>query len=431
MDIQRLYDIYLRHPIVCNDTRRISPGCIYWSIRGERFDGNSFAAQALEAGAAYAVIDRPELAAGEKYILVEDALGALQALARHHRKQLGIPIIAITGSNGKTTTKELMLRVFSQTKKAFATPGNLNNHIGLPLTLLQLSSVHDIAIIELGANHIGENAALCEICVPDAGIITNIGKDHLEGFGGMEGVEKANAELFDSLRKTGGLAFLNTDDNRVIRNAAGLKLLRYGTSGKTDIQGKVTGRFPFLSAEILVKKSGEKINVSSYLFGSFHLYNLLAAAAAGIQYGVPLQKIKESLESYQPQNNRSQIVKQDTNTIILDAYNANPSSMGGALADFSDHPAEKKVLILGDMFELGEESKDEHKAILASIDFSRFEAVAFAGSEFYAFKNDFPKGHFFRETAELKSWFKAQRFENATIYVKGSRGMKMEEIFNL
>jgi UDP-N-acetylmuramoyl-tripeptide--D-alanyl-D-alanine ligase len=429
MEIEHLYEIYLRHPNVRNDTRKISEGCIYWSIRGERFDGNSFADEALEKGAAYAVIDRPELAKGERYIVVEDALSALQQLAKHHRKILGIPVIAITGSNGKTTTKELMLRVLSQTKKAFATPGNLNNHIGLPLTLLQLTTDHEIAIIELGANHAGENVALCEICLPDAGIITNIGKDHLEGFGNLDGVEKANAELFDSLRKTHGLALVNVDDQRVSRNAYGLRRLTYGMAKIAKVKGKITGRFPFLSAEISTENR-EPIRVTSHLFGSFNLCNLLAATAAGIQYGVPLSKIKEALESYQPQNNRSQVIKQGSNTIILDAYNANPSSMSGALADFSDYPAENKVLILGDMFELGEESRAEHKAILDAIDFTRFTAVALAGSEFYRLRKEFPGALFFENTAELKSWYTERNFQDAAIYVKGSRGMKMEDVFN-
>jgi UDP-N-acetylmuramoyl-tripeptide--D-alanyl-D-alanine ligase len=428
MDLERLYHIYLEHPIVRNDTRKISPGCIYWSIRGERFDGNTFAAEALNSGAAYAVVDTKELAVDERYIYVEDALIALQELARHHRKQLGIPVIAITGSNGKTTTKELLVRVLSQEKRAFATPGNLNNHIGLPLTLLQLTKEHDIAIIELGANHKGENAILCKICLPDAGIITNIGKDHLEGFGGMEGVEKANAELFDFLRENKGLAFVNIDDERVMRNSDGLKKISYGISSEADFRGEIKGRFPFLSAKISAKNI--EIEVSSHLFGSFHLYNLAAATAIGTHYGVPHQKIKEALESYLPQNNRSQVVKLGTNTVILDAYNANPSSMSGALADFSDYPTDKKVLVLGDMFELGEDAAMEHEAILKSIDFSRFEAVALAGKEFFAFEKQFPQGHFFEDSATLKSWFSSQDFENATIYAKGSRGMRMEEVFS-
>lgn len=429
MDLERLYGIYLKHPIVRNDTRKIVPGCIYWSIRGERFDGNTFAAEALNQGAAYAVVDTPELAVNDRYVLVEDALEALQALARHHRQQLGIPVIAITGSNGKTTTKELLFRVLSETKNAFATPGNLNNHIGLPLTLLQLTKEHDVAIIELGANHQGENAFLCDICEPDAGIITNIGKDHLEGFGGMDGVEKANAELFDYLRKKDGLAFVNIDDERVVRNSAGLKMTTYGTAEGVDFRGTVLGKFPFLTGKIEETKTGAATEISSHLFGSFNLYNLLVATAVGTHYGVPASQIKKAIESYIPANNRSQILMQGTNKIILDAYNANPSSMSGALADFSDYPSDKKVLVLGDMFELGEDSPSEHEAILKSIDFSKFAAVALAGKEFYAFKSEFPAGHFFEETAALKSWFREQHFEHATVYAKGSRGMRMEEVF--
>ncbi|RZA09143.1 MAG: UDP-N-acetylmuramoyl-tripeptide--D-alanyl-D-alanine ligase [Moraxellaceae bacterium] len=364
MEIEAIYNIYLQHPNICNDTRKITQGCIYWAIKGERFDGNTFAQEALDQGAAYAVVDDAIYATNEKCLLVEDSLKALQDLATYHRNQLKIPVVAITGSNGKTTTKELMLRVLSQKLKTFATPGNLNNHIGLPLSLLQLTKNHEAAIIELGANHQNENAFLCEICQPDCGIITNIGKDHLEGFGGMDGVEKANMELFDYLKKHNKTAFVNLDDERIKRNMNALEHFSYSAYMEADVFGEVTAKFPLLKAKISSKKTGKTFEVETQLFGSFQLYNLLAATLVGEYFGVETEQIKQALESYQPQNNRSQIIKQNSNTIILDAYNANPSSMSPAVKDFEAYPTEKKVLLLGDMFELGEDSAKEHKAIL-------------------------------------------------------------------
>lgn len=428
MEISAIYTIYQQHPQICNDTRKIIPGCIYWAIRGERFDGNTFVEQAFAQGAAYCVVDNPIYNINEKCLLVDDTLKTLQELATYHRQQLKIPVVAITGSNGKTTTKELMLRVLSQKLRTFATPGNLNNHIGLPLSLLQLTKEHEAAIIELGANHQGENAFLCKICQPDCGIITNIGKDHLEGFGGMDGVEKANIELFDFLYENNGLAFVNYDDERILRNIDGLKHFSYSAYMDADVTGEVVAKFPLLKAKITNKKSGKSFEVQTQLFGSFQLYNLLVSTVVGQYFGVEDEQIKAALESYQPQNNRSQIIKQNSNTIILDAYNANPSSMGPAIKDFEDYPAEKKVLLLGDMFELGDDSAKEHKAILAQIDYSKFHTVALAGKAFYEFRNDF-KAKFFEDTVTLKKWFSEQDFEGVTFYAKGSRGMKMESVF--
>ncbi len=428
METPAIYTIYQQHPQICNDTRNISAGCIYWAIKGERFDGNTFVQQAFALGAAYCVVDNPIYAINEKCLLVEDSLKALQELATYHRRQLQIPIVAITGSNGKTTTKELMLRVLSRKLKTFATPGNLNNHIGLPLSLLQLTKEHEAAIIELGANHQGENAFLCEICQPDCGIITNIGKDHLEGFGGMDGVEKANMELFDYLRKHHKMAFVNIDDERIARNISDIKHFSYSAYMEADIQGEVAAKFPLLKARISSKNSGKSFEVETQLFGSFQLYNLLASTLAGEYFGVETEQIKQALESYQPQNNRSQIIKQNSNTIILDAYNANPSSMGPAVKDFEEYPAEKKVLLLGDMFELGHDSATEHKAILEQINYSKFEVVALAGNAFYAFKNEFP-AKFFEDTLSLRKWFEEQNFDGVTFYAKGSRGMRMESVF--
>jgi len=429
MDITKLYTKFLQNPLIIHDSRKVVNGSIYWAIRGERLDGNIFTNQALENGAALAVIDNPEYQIDDRCILVEDSLKALQDLARYHRRSLGIKVIAIAGSNGKTTTKELMKRVLNEKMNTFATPGNYNNHIGLPLSILQITKEHKAAILELGANHAGENAFLCEIAEPDIGIVTNIGKDHLEGFGGMDGVEKANMELFDYLKKHDGTALVNMDDERIVRNATGMKTITYGINEGSEISGEITSMFPTLSARINDQVQEISYEINSQLFGSVNVYNILAASALGSLFEIDPWRIKNAIEGYMPENNRSQIIKKETNTYILDAYNANPSSMAPAVKDFASYPAQNKVLILGDMFELGDDAEKEHKSILEAIDFKKFIAVAFAGNNFYALKNNYP-GHFFNDTHSLKKWFEEQNFQDAVIYLKGSRGMAMESILN-
>jgi len=427
MDITKLYDIFIHNPLICHDSRKIKPGCIYWAIKGQRLDGNSFTKHAFDSGAALAVIDDPQFFFDDRCILVEDSLLALQELARFHRRALGLKVIAIAGSNGKTTTKELMKRVLNEKMNTFATPGNYNNHIGLPLSILQLTKEHKAAILELGANHTGENAFLCNIAEPDFGIVTNIGKDHLEGFGGLDGVEKANMELFDYLNKHGGTALVNADDTRVARNAKGMTAIRYGTGADTEISGNIVSTFPTLSVQINDRVQETQYQVNSQLFGSVNLYNILAAAAAGSLFEVDPWQVKNAIESYIPENNRSQFIKKDGNTYILDAYNANPSSMAPAIKDFGSYPAQNKVLILGDMFELGEDAEKEHKSILELIDYKKIKTVALAGSHFYAFKDRFD-AHFFPDTTSLKEWFSQQEFHDAVIYLKGSRGMALETL---
>ena len=429
MDITKLYTIFLENPLIIQDSRKVVKGCIYWAIRGERLDGNTFTKQALDNGAAFAVIDSPDYQFDERCILVEDSLKALQELARHHRRSLGIRVIAIAGSNGKTTTKELMKRVLNEKMNTFATPGNYNNHIGLPLSILQITKDHKAAILELGANHAGENGFLCEIAEPDMGIVTNIGKDHLEGFGGIDGVEKANMELFDYLKKHDGTALINMDDERIVRNATAMKTITYGMSEVSEISGEITSMFPTLSVRINDQVQETLYEISSQLFGSVNSYNILAAAALGSLFEVDPWRIKNAIEGYIPENNRSQIIKKGSNTFILDAYNANPSSMAPAVKDFAAYPAQNKVLILGDMFELGNDAEKEHKNILEEIDHKKFIAVALAGNTFYKFKNNFD-AFFFADTESLKKWFDGQNFHDAVIYLKGSRGMAMETILN-
>jgi len=429
MDITKLYEKFIHNPVICHDSRKITPGCIYWAIKGQRLDGNSFTKQAFENGAALAVIDDPKYFLDDRCILVEDSLKALQDLARFHRRSLGLKVIAIAGSNGKTTTKELMKRVLNEKMNTFATPGNYNNHIGLPLSILQVTKENKAAILELGANHAGENAFLCEIAEPDIGIITNIGKDHLEGFGGIDGVEKANMELFDYLKKNHGTALINTDDERIARNATGMKTISYGMDTRAEISGGIISLFPTLSVNVNDHIQETSYQVNSQLFGSVNSYNILAAAALGSLFEIDPWQVKNAIEGYAADNNRSQIIRKETNTYILDAYNANPSSMGPAVKDFADYPAPNKVLVLGDMFELGEAAEKEHQSILKSIDYGKFTAVALAGGNFYAFKDQY-RALFFIDTLSLKQWFNKQNFNSAIIYLKGSRGMAMEDILN-
>jgi len=429
MDITKLYEKFLENPLIIHDSRRVVKGCIYWAIRGERLDGNSFTKQALDNGAILAVIDNPDFQFDERCILVADSLKALQELASHHRRSLGIKVIAIAGSNGKTTTKELMKRVLNEKMNTFATPGNYNNHIGLPLSILQITKEHKAAILELGANHAGENAFLCDIAEPDMGIVTNIGKDHLEGFGGIDGVEKANMELFDYLKKHGGTALVNIDDERIVRNSSGMKTITYGMNEGSEISGEITSMFPTLSALINDNVQDTSYEINSQLFGSVNMHNILAAATIGSLFEIDPWRIKNAIESYMPENNRSQIIKKNSNTYILDAYNANPSSMLPAVKDFAAYPAQNKVLILGDMFELGDDAEKEHKNILESINYKSFISVALAGHHFYAFKNNFD-AHFSPDTESLKKWFNEQNFQDAVIYLKGSRGMAIESILN-
>ena len=429
MEITKLYEKFIQNPLIIHDSRKVIPGCIYWAIRGERLDGNTFTRQALENGAWLAVIDNSDYFVDGRCILVKDSLKALKELATHHRRSLGIKVIAIAGSNGKTTTKELMKKVLNEKMKTFATPGNYNNHIGLPLSILQITKEHKAAILELGANHAGENAFLCEIAEPDMGIVTNIGKDHLEGFGGINGVEKANMELFDYLKLHHGTALVNIDDERIVRNVNNLKTISYGMKEGAEISGEIISMFPTLSAQINDSLQGTSYEVNSQLFGSVNMYNILAAATIGSLFEVDPWRIKNAIEGYMPENNRSQIIKKDTNTYILDAYNANPSSMLPAVKDFAAYPAQNKVLILGDMFELGEDADKEHKNILEAIDYKKFISVALAGTNFYKYKNNYD-AHFFEDTASLKQWFSEQKFQDAIIYLKGSRSMALESILN-
>jgi UDP-N-acetylmuramoyl-tripeptide--D-alanyl-D-alanine ligase len=421
MNTVALYEVYKKHPNICTDSRAIQAGCIFFALKGERFNGNAFAAQALRDGAAFAVIDEPKYQLDDRTILVPDVLQTLQQLAHHHRMQFKIPFIAVCGSNGKTTSKELMHAVLSTTYKTLATPGNLNNHIGVPLTLLGIPNDAEMAIIEIGANHPLETYALCKIAAPNYGVVTNNGKDHLEGFGSIEGVRKANAELFQYLQETDGTAFVNANQADLMEDSAFLKRFVYGDIPGSDFicQSEPRGVFAGL------KFSDGKVAISQ-LAGTFNWMNMALAAAVGHYFHVSQEKIIQALESYQPRLNRSQVVNYRGATLIMDAYNANPSSMEHALCSFMQIPG-KKCVILGDMLELGEYAATEHRAMIQLVKELSPDIVVFVGPEFGQWKQEMD-AHFFENATEAAAWFKQQDFAGWHILLKGSRGLKLERV---
>lgn len=430
MSIEQLYTIYKQYPSVQTDTRKLQKGDIYFALKGENFNGNTFVQKAIEAGAAYAVIDEEQYAAPGKTILVDNVLITLQQLANYHRKQFNnlpggrqVPFIAITGSNGKTTTKELIHAVLATVYKTYTTEGNLNNHIGIPLTLLKIKDDAEIAVIEMGANHQKEIESYCVYTQPTHGIITNCGKAHLEGFGGTEGVKKGKGELYTYLRINNGTAFVMWDYDYLQEMSKGISsIVKYGTT-HADIKGRLLKSNPFLEVEI--KNDFDTGSIKTQLVGDYNLSNVLAAVTLGKYFNVPANKIKEAIENYSPSNSRSQLIEKDTNKIILDAYNANPSSMKLAIENFSRLPAENKVLMLGAMAELGEESIAEHISIIDLIKQSNWKAVVLVGGDFLQIQHPY---YSFATAIEAKSWLQAQHFENTHLLIKGSRSMKMEMV---
>ncbi len=396
---------------------------IFFALKGDQFNGNEFAGQALEKGAAFAVIDEPAHEIKEKTLLVNNVLECLQQLALHHRRQFNCPFLAITGSNGKTTTKELVHAVLSAKFKTYTTEGNLNNHIGIPLTILKIRPDAEMAVIEMGANHLHEIESYCLIVLPTHGLITNCGKAHLEGFGSLEGVKKGKGELFDHLRSQGGMAFIMKDYDYLDEMAAGIKkIYRYGDSG-ADTTGKTVSSLPFLE---IAFTAGPKIpSVKTHLVGEYNLPNLLAAAAVGNYFGVNAEKIRSAIENYMPSNNRSQMLDWGSNKVIMDAYNANPSSMQAAIENFALQPGDKKVLLLGAMAELGSESLAEHESLIKLINKYHWKHVALVGGDFLKLKHPFLQ---FSNAEDAGKWVREQNFHDSFILVKGSRAMKMEKI---
>lgn len=423
MNLQSLYDLYKQHPSVQTDTRKLKAGDIFFALKGENFNGNKFAAQAIEAGAVLAVIDEAEYAIEGKTFLVDDVLTTLQDLARHHRQQFRIPFIAITGSNGKTTTKELVHAVLSCKYRTATTEGNLNNHIGIPLTLLKIKPDAELAVIEMGANHQREIAGYCTYAMPDYGIITNCGKAHLEGFGGVEGVRKGKGELYDWLRANHGTAFVMWDYDYLRTMSQGIeKIIRYGTAD-ASLEGQTVKSEPFL--EVTITKGATTGTIHSQLVGDYNLPNILLAVVIGKHFQVPDEDIRKAIEEYQPSNSRSQLLKAGSNQIILDAYNANPSSMKLAIENFARLAAPNKVLMLGAMAELGDESLQEHQQIIDLIAQQPWKQVVLVGGDFLKIKHPWVS---LNNSSEARQWYVDQHFEDTHLLIKGSRSMKMEKI---
>ena len=423
MTIEQLYEIYLKYPSVQTDTRKLSEGDIYFALKGPSFNGNNFAKQALEKGAVYAVIDEKEYATDDRMIVVNDTLLTLQQLAKYHRQQFSVPVIAITGSNGKTTTKELIHAVLSTTYRTYTTKGNLNNHIGIPITLLGIKGDVEMAVIEMGANHQKEIENYCKYVLPTHGIITNCGKAHLEGFGGIEGVQKGKGELFDFLRANKGTAFIMNDYDYLERMSKGIEtVITYGTS-EADVVGKPSQTEPFLS--LFIEKGADIDLLKTHLVGDYNLPNILAAVTVGKFFRVKEENIKMAVETYQPSNSRSQLIEKNGNRIILDAYNANPSSMRVAIENFARMDADNKILLLGGMAELGESSLDEHEELIRLINQHQWKDVILVGGDFLKTKNQFKK---FESSSDAAKWFREQKFEDVSILVKGSRSMQMEKV---
>ena len=423
MSIEDLYKIYTENPDIETDTRKIKNGNIFFALKGPHFNGNNFAERALEDGASYCVCDEKLTITDNRIIYVEDVLKTLQQLAKHHRQQLNIPFIAITGSNGKTTTKELVHEVLSTTYKCYTTKGNLNNHIGIPLTILSIKNDAEIAVIEMGANHLNEIEDYCLYTQPTHALITNCGKAHLEGFGGEEGVKKGKGELYSYILKTNGTVFINNDYDYLVNMSAGINnKISYGSIEATYV-GKALEEKHLLKVEII--KGANIKTIQTQLAGNYNLPNVMSAVCIGKYFKVADEKIKNALEAYVPTNSRSQIIKKDTNTVLLDAYNANPSSMKVAIENFANMEGANKIVILGGMMELGEESLAEHAGLIEILSHYSWKQVVVAGKDF---TNLPPYVLRFNDATEIAAWFKEQHFKNATILIKGSRSMAMEKV---
>ena len=423
--IEALYKIYQQYPSVQTDTRKLKSGDIFFALKGPNFNGNSFAKQAIDNGAVYVVIDEKEYEIEGKTLLVSDVLGTLQQLALHHRKQFNIPFLAITGSNGKTTTKELIHAVLSSSFNTYTTEGNFNNHIGIPLTILKIRPDAEMAVIEMGANHLREIAGYCQIALPTHGLITNCGKAHLEGFGSEEGVRKGKGELFDYLRTlTHGFAFVMWDYDYLRQMSKGISgIIKYGTKDNDHVIGNILPSETFLQVEIT--QGLDDGMIKTQLVGEYNLPNVLAAVTVGKFFEVPENNIKSAIENYTPSNSRSQLIGKDSNKIILDAYNANPSSMKLAIENFANKNSENKILMLGAMAELGKESLQEHQGIIDLIKKSSWKEVVLVGGDFLKLPHPFLA---FENSLQAKEWFSKQHFKNSYILVKGSRSMQMEKV---
>jgi UDP-N-acetylmuramoyl-tripeptide--D-alanyl-D-alanine ligase len=423
MDIKDLYNKFLESGKISTDTRQISSGSIFFALKGDKFNANTFAAQALENGALYAVVDESEYAVNSQYILVNNVLETLQELARFHRDQLKIPVIGLTGSNGKTTSKELLHAVLSKKFKTYATKGNLNNHIGVPLTLLAIDKTIEMAVVEMGANHLGEIAFLCSIANPSHGFITNIGRAHIGMFGGFENIIRAKSELYQHLLNTGGIVFINSQNEILANMAKRFKSPLFYPAKRDYYHGELVSADPFVKI-----KAENGVAVQTKLIGAYNFENIMSALCIGKYFGVDPGQANEAIEQYEPGNMRSQMVKKGTNTIILDAYNANPSSMQAAVENMATMKANHPVLILGDMFELEEEAEKEHRLIGRMIREKNFKEVYLCGKLFHSAMTEIPYAKYFETKAALMEELKLHPISDATILVKASRGIGLETI---
>jgi UDP-N-acetylmuramoyl-tripeptide--D-alanyl-D-alanine ligase len=426
MSVSELYQLFKKYPRVITDSRLVEKDSLFFALKGDNFNGNAFAASALEKGAAFSIIDDPKFKSNDRCILVKDVLAALQELSRYHRQQLGIPVLAITGTNGKTTTKELVSAVLSQKFNIAFTKGNLNNHIGVPLTLLSMDSSTELGIVEMGANHPGEIDALCRIALPDYGLITNVGRAHLEGFGSFEGIKKTKAELYRYLENRQGKIFINSSNPDLMEMAGKANKIYYKSQKDGEgLEGELLNSAPFMAFKARFPKGW--LFFKTNLIGNYNVENALAALCIGDYFGIDPLKMQKAIEGYSPSNNRSQLITTSKNRILMDAYNANPTSMAAALNSFSNLNAPLKAVILGDMFELGESSGEEHQKIVDLIKPMNFSKVLLCGTQFS--RCSFPD-HFevFQNSSLLREYLQNHSLDGYFIMVKGSRGMKMEAL---
>lgn len=422
MDIKELYKIYTNSVGIATDSRVIKKGQIFFALKGENFNGNKYAVKAIEQGASYAIVDE-EMPDNDKIIKVDNVLECLQSLATYHRDILNIPILAITGTNGKTTTKELVSSVLLQKYKLAYTQGNFNNHVGVPLTILSFKKDTQMAVVEMGANHPKEIAALCKIAKPNFGIITNIGRAHLEGFGSFEKVVETKTELYEYLKTLpDSKVFYNADDDLLDELSRGLNTVSYGLNGAADTHLEFIGSNPFLQIAWKTNK------ITTNLVGDYNFDNVAAAICVGEYFKVPEELIVEAIHNYQPKNNRSQLLQTSkNNTVIIDAYNANPESMRLSIDNFSKLNSSDKILILGDMLELGNVSYDEHKKVLEQLNKLNFSKVFIVGKEFNCLIDKYPKYKFMKNTDEVCKYLENQDLQGKTILLKASRGIQLEK----
>ncbi len=424
MEINKLYAFYKQSYSVETDSRKDLTNCVFFALKGDNFNGNLYAEEAIKKGASYAVVDEKKYQTNNKIFLVENVLTTLQNLARYHRQQLGIPIIALTGSNGKTTTKELISIVLKQKFKCTATKGNLNNHIGVPLTLLSMKPETEIAVIEMGANHPNEIAMLCEIALPDFGYITNFGKVHLEGFGNLKGVIKAKTELYKYLKKNDKIVFVNTNDKTQVEQSKNMNVVTFG-SKESDYP------IQFLNANPFVSLKYDDTIMQSQLIGKYNFLNIATAIAVGKYFKISDVQIKNAIVNYIPSNNRSQIVNKGSNRIILDAYNANPNSMEVAIENLSQLTAKNKIAILGDMFEIGVNTLQEHQKVINLIKKSTINKTILIGDSFSKIKVDNPNIDQYKSFEDFKDRYNKSEVKNSTVLIKASRGMALERVLDL